>query len=93
MKPDCGGAVHTNCGCIHSMREFAMSLTPLTDDPYLLPWQRTVVTPLMVGGPADGETKPVIPRCFLPDRITTAPGVWYRIGVYRDAHTVEYVPA
>jgi len=93
---DCGGAVHTNCGCIHSVAESVMVpvMVPvsLTDDPYLPPWQWTRVIPTLVGGPADGQTEPGVRRCDLPDTIIAEEEL-YRIGIYRDAHTVEYVPA
>ena len=62
-------------------------------DLWATPWQWTPVTPVLVGGSADGiKPWPELRRCHLPDTIATD-GACYRIGIYRDAHTVEYVPA
>ncbi len=76
-------------------------------------WQRTLVAPLFVGGPADGHRDEPRPRYELVERISMpvvsrGAVLWedlddshveqrfavdvyvYRLGVYRDAFTVEY---
>ena len=60
-------------------------------DVYYLPWQWTSAIVVFVGGAADGdELAEKVRRCRLPDTLR-AEGDRYRIGVYRDPHTVEYV--
>ncbi len=65
---------------------------PTPDDPYAVDWQWTYVRRILAGGPNDGEDAGICRRCYLSDSIMTT-DVRYRIGIYRDAHTVEYVPA
>lgn len=69
-------------------------------------WPQTLVTPLFVGGPADGKRGEPIVRCKLPLQINIPVlagaaiagdinascfgSVTYKLGPYVDAFTVEY---
>ncbi len=73
--------------------DFIQPQNPTSGDPYAVDWQWTFVRRILVGGPSDGEDAGVCRRCYLPDSLQPAVGLRYRIGPYRDAATVMYVPA
>ena len=45
------------------------TITDKATDPWATPWPQTLVTPVFVGGPADGHSDAPRPHCELPLQI------------------------